>query len=75
MARCRSWISRGKDYLTIREYVQLTGYILRRQGKFEEGLHALQQAASLDPRNTSLLQQICVSYSGLEAVCEGGGNV
>jgi len=45
--------------------VQLTGYILRRQGKFEEGLHAMQQAASLDPRNTSLLQQISVSYSGL----------
>jgi serine/threonine protein kinase len=44
---------------------ELTGYILRRQGKFEEGLHALQQAASLDPRNTSLLQQIGVSYSGL----------
>jgi TolB-like protein/Tfp pilus assembly protein PilF len=44
--------------------VELSGYILRRQGKFDEGLHALQQAASLDPRNTSLLQQIFSSYLG-----------
>jgi tetratricopeptide (TPR) repeat protein len=45
--------------------VELTGYILRRQGKIEEALRALQQAASLDPRNTPLLQQISVSYLGL----------
>jgi serine/threonine protein kinase/Tfp pilus assembly protein PilF len=50
--------------------VELTGYILRRQGKFEEGLRALQQAASLDPRNTKLLQQISVSYFGLRRYAE-----
>jgi tetratricopeptide (TPR) repeat protein len=51
--------------------VELTGYILRRRGKFNEGLRALQQAASLDPRNTSLLQQIAVSYLGLRRYAEG----
>src|SRR5215470_9228573 len=45
--------------------VELTGYILRRQGKVEEALRALLQAASLDPRNTSVLQQIAASYLGL----------
>ena len=42
--------------------IELMGYILRREGKSEEGLRALQQAASLDPRNLSLLDQICTSY-------------
>src|SRR5262249_7038139 len=51
---------------------ELTGYILRRQGKLEEGLRALQQAASLDPRNTSLLQQIAASYGGLRRYPEVG---
>jgi TolB-like protein/class 3 adenylate cyclase/Tfp pilus assembly protein PilF len=45
--------------------VELTGYILRRQGEPEEAMRALQQAATLDPRNTSLLQQISASYIGL----------
>src|SRR5262245_10080314 len=49
---------------------ELTGYILRRQGKPEEGLHALQQAASLDPRNTDLLQQIAASYLGSRRYAE-----
>jgi tetratricopeptide (TPR) repeat protein len=44
---------------------QLTGYILRRQGKPEEGLRFLEQALALDPRNVALLQQIAVSYLGI----------
>ena len=43
----------------------LTGYILRRQGKQEEGLRELQRATELDPRNTFLLVQLGVSYRGL----------
>jgi TolB-like protein/Tfp pilus assembly protein PilF len=50
--------------------VELTGYILRRQGKAEEGVRALQQAASLDPRNTSLLYQIFPSYMDLRRYAE-----
>jgi TolB-like protein/class 3 adenylate cyclase/Tfp pilus assembly protein PilF len=41
---------------------ELTGYILRRQGKMEEGLRNLERALELDPRNVSLLQQISGSY-------------
>jgi TolB-like protein len=55
--------------------VELTGYILRRKGKAEEGLHALQQAASLDPRNTDLLQQICAGYQGLRRYAEGAATL
>ncbi|MEP7249816.1 MAG: adenylate/guanylate cyclase domain-containing protein [Spartobacteria bacterium] len=40
----------------------LTGFILRRQGKDEEGLRELQRATELDPRNTYLLQQLGISY-------------
>ncbi|MEO5754391.1 MAG: FlgO family outer membrane protein, partial [Chthoniobacterales bacterium] len=43
----------------------LTGFILRRQGKYEEGLRELQRATELDPRNTSLLMQLAVSYRAL----------
>jgi TolB-like protein/class 3 adenylate cyclase len=50
--------------------IELTGYILRRQGKVEEGLHALQQAATLDPRNTFVLANIAASYLGLRRYAE-----
>ena len=43
----------------------LTGYILRRQAKQEEGLRELQRATELDPRNTYLLGQLGVSYRNL----------
>ncbi len=38
------------------------GYILRRQGKHEEGLRALEQAVALDPRNLDTIIQLSVSY-------------
>ncbi len=43
----------------------LTGYILRRQGKQEEGVRELQRATELDPRNTFLLSQLGASYQNL----------
>src|SRR5262245_45475034 len=54
---------------------ELTGYILRRQGRFEQGLHALQQAAGLDPRNTSLLEQIDASYVALRRYAEAAATL
>lgn len=39
-----------------------TGYILRRQGKYQEGLRALEQAIALDPRNVFVLAQIALSH-------------
>ena len=41
---------------------ELTGYILRRQGKHEEGVRSLERALELDPRNFFTLQQIGLSY-------------
>src|SRR6266478_4005067 len=44
----------------------LTGYILQRRGQQEEGLHNLQRAVELDPRNFFTLQQIALSYQRLQ---------
>jgi TolB-like protein/Tfp pilus assembly protein PilF len=41
---------------------ELTGYIDRRQGMWTESARSLQRAIGLDPRNSSLLQQIALSY-------------
>ncbi len=43
----------------------LTGYILRRQGKTEEGVRELGRAVALDPRNTYFLTQVIYSYGTL----------
>jgi serine/threonine-protein kinase len=49
---------------------ELTGYILRRRGKQEEGLQSLQRALELDPRNFFTLQQIAFSYVSLRRYSE-----
>ncbi len=49
---------------------EFTGYILRRRGQQEEGLHNLQRAVELDPRNFYVLQQIAVSYQNLQRYAE-----
>jgi len=41
---------------------ELTGYIQRRQGRWEESTRNLERAVDLDPRNLSTLQQIGISY-------------
>ena len=47
------------------EILELTGYILRRRGKSEEGLQFIQRALDVDPRNFYTLGQIAISYSYL----------
>jgi len=42
--------------------LEWTAYILRRQGKPEEGLRALEEAVALDPRNPLMLSQLSISY-------------
>ena len=44
---------------------ELTGYILRRQGKQEEGLRDLKRSVELDPRNPFTLAQLAISYQFL----------
>jgi TolB-like protein/class 3 adenylate cyclase/Flp pilus assembly protein TadD len=41
---------------------ELTGYIQRRQGLWEESTRNLERAIDLDPRNFFTLQQIAISY-------------
>ena len=55
----------ARDLPNDRRIPQLTGYILRRQGKEEEGLRFLERALTLDPRNAFLLGQIAYSRQGL----------
>jgi TolB-like protein/Tfp pilus assembly protein PilF len=40
----------------------ITGFIDRRKGNFEEALRALEQAVTLDPRNTFTLSQLSITY-------------
>jgi TolB-like protein/Flp pilus assembly protein TadD len=46
------------------------GYILRRQGKHEEGLRALEQAVARDPRNLDTIIQLSISYNYLRRYAE-----
>jgi TolB-like protein/class 3 adenylate cyclase/Tfp pilus assembly protein PilF len=41
---------------------ELTGYIQRRQGHWEESTRNLERAIELDPRNVRMLQQIVTNY-------------
>jgi len=50
--------------------LELTGYIQRRQGRWEESTRNLQRAIDLDPRNFSTLQQIAISYGVLRRYAE-----
>ena len=42
--------------------LQLMGFILRRQGRWEEATQKLQRSVELDPRNTYTLQQMAWQY-------------
>jgi len=57
------------------DVVALTGYILRRRGKQEEGLQYLQRALDLDPRNPFTLQQIALSYWALRRYAEMAASI
>jgi TolB-like protein/lipopolysaccharide biosynthesis regulator YciM len=43
----------------------MSGYIDRRQGRWEKSLEEMKQALELDPHNFSILQQISVTYEAL----------
>ena len=52
------------------DILELTGYILRRRGKSEEGLQFIQRALDVDPRNFFTLGQIAFSYGYLRRYAE-----
>jgi tetratricopeptide (TPR) repeat protein len=43
----------------------MSGYIDRRQGRWEQSLEEMNKALELDPHNFSILQQISLTYEGL----------
>ncbi|HEU0209261.1 MAG TPA: protein kinase [Candidatus Udaeobacter sp.] len=43
----------------------IAGYIDRRQGQWEKSLTKIKQALELDPRNSSILEQISLTYQAL----------
>lgn len=49
---------------------ELTGFIERRQGRWEESIRSLERAVDLDPRNIHTLQQIADSYGFLRRYAE-----
>ncbi len=49
---------------------RLTGYIQRRQGRWEESTRNLERALELDPRNINVLDQTGDSYKGLRRYAE-----
>jgi serine/threonine-protein kinase len=44
---------------------ELTAYIQRRQGRWEESIHSLERALELDPRNLDALHRIALRYRDL----------
>ena len=49
---------------------ELTGYIQRRQGRWEESTQNLERAIELDPRNTDILEQATLNYVVLRRYTE-----
>jgi tetratricopeptide (TPR) repeat protein len=52
------------------EILELTGYIQRRQGRWEESIQNLERALELDPRNVDMLRQLALSYGDLARYAE-----
>src|SRR6266480_1911680 len=52
------------------EILELTGYIQRRQGRWDESIRNVQRALELDPRNLDTLQQLALSYADLDRYAE-----
>lgn len=52
------------------EILELTGYIQRRQGRWDESIQNLERALELDPRNVDMLRQLALSYGDLARYAE-----
>jgi len=44
------------------QVLEVSGYVLRRGGDWEEATRSLERAAELDPRNVHILQQLALTY-------------
>jgi serine/threonine-protein kinase len=52
------------------EILELTGYIQRRQGHWDDSIQNLERALEFDPRNVDTLQQLALSYGDLGRYAE-----
>jgi serine/threonine-protein kinase len=52
------------------QILELTGYVQRRQGRWEESIQNLQRVLELDPRNIDTLRQLALSYGDLARYAE-----
>ena len=52
---------------------EITGYIARRQGRWEQCIENVERAAEIDPRNFFLLQQISQTYQFLRRFSDAAG--
>jgi len=52
------------------QLLELSGYIERRLGRWEESIHNFKRALDLDPRNLSIRQQIAATYGDLRRYAE-----
>src|SRR5581483_10997194 len=52
------------------QVLELTGYIHRRQGRWDQSIRNLEGALELDPRNLDTLQQLALSYGDLARYAE-----
>jgi tetratricopeptide (TPR) repeat protein len=52
---------------------ELAGFVVRRQGQWEQGTQNLERAAELDPQNVWLLQQISQTYQNLRRYSDMAG--
>ena len=69
MALWLNWKLPARRCPTIRGYFRVTGYIQRRQGRWEESTRNLERALELDPRNLNTLDNIGDSYGSPPALC------
>ncbi len=53
----------------------LTGYIDRREGRWDEAMRNMRRAADLDPRNPFILQQIALAYSALRKYADSAATL
>jgi TolB-like protein/DNA-binding winged helix-turn-helix (wHTH) protein/Tfp pilus assembly protein PilF len=52
------------------QILELTGYIQRRRGRWEDSIQSLERALEFDPRNLDTLQQLALSYGDLSRYAE-----
>ncbi|MEY2531989.1 MAG: hypothetical protein QOI96_2074, partial [Verrucomicrobiota bacterium] len=53
----------------------LSGYIDRRQGRWEESIRNMQHAAELDPQNFFILQQLALTYKNLRRYADAAATL